>query len=253
MKNMDFFRLWTQSEFKHLYPSVTEYPELPPFREVFGVPRNSPAANALEGVIRYDAPTVARYNFRNNELREQFQVQRDRIGYFWQRGDDPTRYPRFPYVLEKFRRDVRIFSEFVEDKDWGSLSPNHCAIWYNNRIFAGDGWDGPENVGDVVNFWCDAKLGPTANPKQIEDMGALIRATVSEAGKPVARMYVSVENKPVEPDMKDALEIELLVRGPANPKSVDGAVRFFEMGRREIVKTFEAVTTPRMHQLWGKQ
>src|SRR5258706_16331499 len=79
-RNVDYFRLWSQSELKHFYPAIGEYLELPPFFEEFDVPKSEPA----EYVKRMNFRPVARYNFRSNERAEQFQVQRDRVGFYWQ-------------------------------------------------------------------------------------------------------------------------------------------------------------------------
>ena len=253
MRNVDFFRLWSQTELQHLYPSIEEYQELPEFREIFtpGMPIGaiSPRWVLSAGPAR----TVARYNFRSNDRKEQFQVQRDRIAFFWHSGYPPQPYPRFPVLLEKFVRDYAIFTEFVKGRGWGDVTPNQCAISYNNVIPRGEGWDSPQDLGNVVTFYRNEYSRPLQDNLTVESANALLTLVRREQDGLTGRMYVSLGPRDRQPEEPDSVELEIIMRGPPPTPDIDGARKFFEAGRRAIVTTFESVTTKQMHTIWGKR
>ena len=243
LRNADYLRLWNQSEYKHLYPSIGEYAELEPFWEVFDAPRESRRER-----IQVEKPgfrPIARYNFRSNDRCEQIQFQRDRIGFYWQKGKD--QYPRFQLVLDNFKRDYLIFEDFFKDRKW-AVVPNHCAISYSNTIPKGQGWETPEDVQNVFTFWKNEVSRPLLPGVVREDFLGLHVFTVSDAGKPVARLHITATIR--EPDL---IGFDLLFRGPPRSRNLAGVIDFFEFGHRHIVTSFEALTTKTMHELWGKR
>jgi hypothetical protein len=130
---------------------------------------------------------------------------------------------------------------------------NQCAISYSNVLKAGEGWQTTADLGRVVSFWSPAYSRPLEPDLVLEDANSLMTYTIERSGVKVARLYASLTPALVEPDNARAVELELLVRGRPDSAQLEGASAFFEMGRRQIVTTFEAVTTPEMHRLWGKQ
>jgi len=243
LRNADYLRLWNQSEYKHLYPTIGEYLELPPFREDFDASKEpQPDRNQrLYGEFR----PIARYNFRSNDRCEQIQIQRDRIGFYWQKGNDS--YPRFQAVLEKFKRDYLIFQDFFKDRKWAVI-PNQCAISYSNPIHKGEGWETPKDIQNVFTFWKNESSRALLPGMILEDFVGAQIFTVSDAGRRVARLHVTATIR--EPD---EIVFDLIFRGPPHSPTLDGVVDFFKMGRKHIVTTFEALTTKKMHEMWGKR
>jgi uncharacterized protein (TIGR04255 family) len=250
MRNVDIFRLWSQSEYKHNYPAIEEYGAMPEFRELFGVKSKK---RPLQRFVFGPTNTVLRYNFRNADRREQIQIQRDRFAFYWQSGWPRQEYPRFPALLETFKREYRIFEEFVREKGWGEVVPNQCAIAYTNNIPKGDGWESLSDLGKVVTVAPQAPSGPLPNGMEMEDIESASIFTASEAGRPNARVYVILRKREPQPDEPSAVELELVVRGAPSSTDANGVVKFFERGRQLIVKTFDSITTETADRIWGKQ
>jgi uncharacterized protein (TIGR04255 family) len=246
MHNVDFFRLWNTTAFKELYPSISEYVEMPAFSEVFGVPESARQTQFVFGIPEAD---VLRYNFRNEQLAEQIQIQRNRIAFYWQKNDT-NHYPRFPYIHEKFLRDFNIFRRFISDSGLGEIVPNQCAISYNNDVLRD-----PHGAASVVTFFRTPALGCSPARNEVESVAGVLKSVIEVEGNPIARMYVSFETRSIgkDGDKQDALGLELIVRGPPESPDIDAVSRFFETGRRQIVTTFDSITTKEMHEIWGKQ
>jgi uncharacterized protein (TIGR04255 family) len=248
MRNFDFIDLWSRSEFFKSYPDVQEYAELPDFYERFDAPTGGGYTQAGHEVIR--GRPVARYNFRNEEQKEQIQIQRSRIGFYWQSGKT---YPRFPYVLDRFKRDYSIFDYFVRERKWGGVVPNQCAISYSNRIAKGEGWEKREDLERVVTFWRPDTSQALQPGMTLEDFGNVLAFKIFDDDKPVARMYVTASIREADGENPEVIQLDLIFRGPPAAPDLSGVMKFFEMGHRYIVTTFKAVTTKTMHELWGEQ
>jgi uncharacterized protein (TIGR04255 family) len=252
MRNIDIFRLWQETDLSTTYPEVTEHEELAPFKEVFGLPASSAFTRSVP-LFEIGDGKVLRYNFRNPDLREQFQLQRDRIAFFWQRGECAEDYPRFPNVLEKFERGVATLDEFSKRQGWGQLRPNGISVCYTNRISKGEGWNSADDLENVLSFWRKPTLSNAAETVEIENTGILLKSIVKSESKPIARMYVTLDSAAAPSDNPETLEIAFTVRGPSPSKELSDVRAFLEMGRRQIVTTFVSITTTKMHAYWGKQ
>jgi uncharacterized protein (TIGR04255 family) len=240
LANADLFRLWSDTELRKLYPSIREYAELPPSFESFGEPPPS-----IEMVKR---PYVFRFNYRNDDKAEQFQVQRNRAGFYWQRGSND--YPRFPYAVETFWRDFDVLAEFFKGNGFGAVRPNQCAVSYSNRLVKGKDWEKPEDLAEVVTFISNrTSKPPDASLLRLDDLAALRAYSIrNERGLPVARLYATL-SEVVAPD----IDLELSVRGAPGTPDRSGIQNFFQMAHDNIVDMFKCVTTPKMHELWELQ
>lgn len=212
---------------------------MPTFFESFGSASNPPPAKPRRLLLRL--------NYRNPNLAEQFQVQRNRAGFYWQKGDGIS-YPHFDHILDKFWRDYRIMRQFLEDHDLGAMKPNQCALSYNNRIARGKAWKTPGNLAKVVTFLSEDVSRSPKGSLELESVAAM-RVYVLRA-KPMARMYVTFNESPGAPGDMD---LEFIVRGAPKSPNDAGINDFFQMAHDNIVEMFECLTRAEMHQLWDKQ
>jgi uncharacterized protein (TIGR04255 family) len=243
IKYNHLFRLWSDTAFRERYSEIEEYGELPPFFETFGKEKHNAAA-----AVPLRRPML-RLNLRNPQLDEQFQFQRDRAGFYWQRGPQELKYPRFSYALERFWRDFDLFERFVSENKLGTIRPNQCAVSYNNRIYRGEGWKRAEDLSGVVTFVNDRFNRPPRSKVELEQIADL-RVFQIHAGRgtPIARMYVSLGSS-----QPDAIDLEFTVRGKPGSPDKAGMRSFFQMAHDGIVDLFDAMTTKQMHKRWGKE
>jgi hypothetical protein len=76
-----------------------------------------------------------------------------------------------------------------------------------------------------------------------------VRFTIPDAeGKPVGRLHVDVQPAFRTSDSRPMYVFHLTARGQVGKSS-----EFFDVGRRWIVKSFAALTTPRMHEVWKRK
>ncbi len=234
----------------NFYPSLEEYPELPSFYEEF--PQGKRRPDGLDPADNPYQAAVLRYNFRNNNCQEQFQIQRNRAAFYWQSGRPPQEYPRFEHGLKAFSRDFETFAEFVRRHDDQSVIINQCAVSYTNRIPVGEGWKTSNDLPEVVTFLRNEYTDPMMTGVELDAVAALQSYTIQKQDGNPARLYVAFNRKESKLDDFEGMELELIVRGAPASSSFGSAIEFFWMAHDTIVTTFPAITTPKMHALWER-
>lgn len=214
------------------FPKIQEQPALPPS-----------AAMGMQGgffQISGGLPPLRVWMLNDGED-ELLQVQNDRLFLNWRRSADGDRpYPRYDHLRDVYQRVLAGFRDHIEkNDDVGTFQPHTAVVTYVNRfaLYGGESlkdafsplnpnWDAFPDCGTEVRqhipLWAeDIKVG------QINTLAAM-DASEQEYG------YLEVVTR-----------IDLGAPGLDTFGALDFA---HEAG----VRSFEALTTPRMHERWGK-
>lgn len=214
-----------------LQPAVERQPELP-----------------LSGVgIQFEAleaPPTPRFWFVNENGTELIQLQRDRFIKNWRKVGEGDQYPRYEHVREGFERDFSSFREFVSRYDLGTIRINQCEVTYINHIEAGEGWKTHADINKVFTVWQQPN---TAFPGAAQDVTFHARFPILDSsGVFVGRLHATMQSVVRLTDGAPMFVLDLTARG-----QVGSGTDFFDLGRDWIVRSFKALTTPEMHQVWG--
>lgn len=238
--------LW--SEFREHFPKLEEHAPLDPMMERFGV-AGTPRANVRFEMIQ--KPPVPRCWFLNEAGTELIQVQQDRFVHNWRKVGEGDKYPRYDHVRGTFERELAIFERFLQKEGVGTLVPNQCEVTYVNHIFAGDGWDRHDELGNVLTLFAP-KYSDAFLPEPEEARLACRYVIPDEKGNPLGRLHVSVAPAYRRGGDRPMFLMNLVARGRPDGDGVDGVLRFLDLGREWVVRAFAAVTTPQMHKVWGR-
>jgi uncharacterized protein (TIGR04255 family) len=239
---VDLGPLWQQLRRRH--PKVEEHPPLSPSFEIFGVP-STPSGSVQ---IQLSAmPTMPRFWFVNDVGSEILQFQLDRFVHNWRKVGEGAEYPRYEHIRRIFLGEFTKLSRFIEKHLDRVPAPNQCEITYVNQIPLPNGETDIEETLAILRIPDDFPGGG------LDDVGMQIRFVLPGTDKhPVGRLTVQA-GPAVTPIGVQVFQLMLTVRGrPATP-DVEGAREFMDMGREVIVNSFAALTTDRMHNLWGRR
>jgi uncharacterized protein (TIGR04255 family) len=237
--------LWQR--FRDRFPLIEEQPPLSPILEKFGPP--SPAQ--VEVTVE-EKPPVPRLWFLNQDKTELIQVQADRFIHNWRKMQGIEPYPRFEPIRDKFRNEVATLVQFLEDEGMGTPVVNQCEVTYVNHIEPSGVWERHGQMERVLANW---SAGPEEHRflPEAEDGGVRLRFVMhDEAGKPVGRLHVISQSAWKKTDNTPIMVLNLTARGEPIGEGIEGAFRFFEVGRRWIVKGFADLTTTPMHRVWER-
>lgn len=157
-------------------------------------------------------------------------------------------------MRERFKTEVDQFAAFLDEENIGELRPNQCEVTYVNIIELPDS-EGVHNcLEEITPLWAgDLSKGLEGLDTGCENVSAQLRFKLLEAGKPVGRVHVSFQPAVGTSDPSiEVIRLDITARGRPKKETPESAFDFFDFGRRAVVKTFAAVTTPSMHSMWGR-
>src|SRR6266536_5879861 len=238
--------LW--NEFRREYPKMTEQMPLLPAFETFGVPPQAPVSGIqIENLL---ASPMSRFWFEEANGYELIQIQQDRVIHNWRKRDEQQRYPRYETIRDRFRIEVERFTKFVSDENLGEVKPNQCEVSYINVIDLPDGENPHQYLERITPLWAGNYSEEFL--LECENVSFQTRYVLREDDKPFGRVYVTFASVFRVQDSRPVIRLEITARGRPKNASIDEAFRVLDDERKIVVRTFAAVTTPAMHELWER-
>lgn len=243
--------------FKDEFPFLEQHPPLRSEVEKLGLRR--PPGVQLNFRVRGGeiTPRIWMLNDKGSEL---IQVQTDRFHRNWRKYQDHARtYPRYAdHIRPSFLNDLQRFQQFLVDNGVPDLKIRQCELIYVNHIKGHGVWSGHGDLDHVFRCWDGACINTWGN--RLENVSFTLRKILSGAsGEFLGRLHVQTEPgflepaPPDRPDEEPIFVLTLTARGKPIDASEDAVANFLDMAHMEIVTTFDEVTTPRMHSVWGKE
>lgn len=236
--------LW-EKRFRDRFPVVEEQVATEPMREQF----HSPSGPGFS--ISFEAGTgLPRLWFLSSDGTELVQLQRNWFARNWRKIAGSERYPRYPHLLETFLFDYREFCSFLAEEKLGSPQVTQCEITYVNQIRIPGEWR-PGDLHRVLRIF-EPVTGDRfpGNPEQARLAVAWL---MQREEAPFGRLHCTVSPAFLIEDDEPIAVLTLTARGVPLSTEDEGFIQFFDLGREYIVRTFEAITTDEMHDVWGKQ
>lgn len=236
--------LWDQ--FRDDFPDVEIHHEVPQQIEFLGG-LVEPVGVQFELM---DAPPVPRAWFISSDQSDLVQVQADRVGFNWRRvGSGSGPYPRYAHVRAGFVAAYDKVLQFVEEHGLAkSPEPVQCEVLYVNEIPA-MGTDRHGDPDPVLRLWTPVS---DVYPGPAEDVRFSTRHRLPMDERSAGGRLVT-EVTPVVRGGRRVYLLTLTVRGAPAGRSVDDVTAFIDMGHEIIVQSFASITTPGMHDEWGRE
>ena len=239
--------LW--SEFRDRFPTLEEHTPLDPVIETFGVKAPRKASVRVEMMQK---PPMPRCWFLSEAGTELIQVQQDRLIHNWRKVGQGEDYPRYEHVRDRFKGELGVFESFVDRQKLGELVPTQCEVTYVNHIVAGRVWERHGELGEVLTLFVP-KYSEAFLPDP-EDVRMAVRYVIPGGdGQPLGRLHVTMDPVYRREDDQPMFALNLTARGRPEGDGIDGVLRFLEIGREWVVRGFAAMTTPNLHEIWGRQ
>jgi uncharacterized protein (TIGR04255 family) len=247
MRITDYGLFW--SKIRDAFPIVQEHPPVPSVIEAS--PAQPMVINPLQWRIGGGFP-LPRVWFKGAPSAEAatgdrgIQLQTDRFMQNWMRSEPGKgQYPSYEANRTEFLKYFQIFSDFVEERELGPLTPNQCEVTYVNRITIEDG--------DLNKTF--RACFPSLAVRHSTDFLPGSDSTGYMASFPIAgnygRMHVMI-NGPVKLDAGDVvIDFRLTARGAPRGAAGGQIVNWLDLGREWVVRGFHCLTSEEMHRKWG--
>lgn len=172
------------------------------------------------------------------------QVQQDRIAAHERILESR---PSFRNVAPKLKEVAQKASKALDRELLDEpYRPELVEVIYENRIVSGSGWNGLSDIASVVRILnTDAGQGWYATPEQSQ---IAFSYALLDGEDFKGRLRVIVEPG-IQPDGTPSLQLRLISRRIVHDDAVDDVL---EACHADIVNGFTAVTTEKMHDVWGR-
>ena len=238
---VEVVRLW-ESHFRREFPKVQEQVRVTMPIEQFGPPSSLPSFRFELG----ESPRLPRLWFLRDDESELVQVQNDWFARNWRQRDPGPEYPHYPQIRDPFAVDLGNLIDHIRRRKLGMFVAVNCELTYINHIPL---TPGESDVKRVLNlFAVDPQLGPLGEP---EAMRLAVQWLISHEGEPVGRLHLSAEPAVRQSDMQPVTVLTMTARGRPMGEGADGVLSFLDLAHDFVVRTFVAVTTKEMHDVWG--
>ena len=232
------------------FPRIEEHPPLEPVVETFGTLPTGESRVRVEVMQRLPVPRVWFLNEQGTEL---IQVQPDRFVHNWRKLGPEQSYPRYEkHIRPTFVRELDSFRGFLQREHLGEFKPSQCEVTYVNHIIAGRGWDRHGELHQVFKLCGRTSLDPAlGEPEELRMNGSFVMRDA--AGEPIGRLRFVIEPALRASDAKPLFVMNIVARGQPIEGADDPVLGFLDLGRKWIVEGFTALTTPNMHETWGRK
>lgn len=188
-----------------------------------------------EPSFEFPLPRLWLINENKNFL---LQLQDNMFFYNWRRikPDDP--YPRYKKLMEAFKTNFKMFSDFVEDERLGSIEPLDCELTYINDIVKGEGWETISHIHQIIPElkWRSDKSRFLPEPLNIG--WKAIFSLPEDKG----RFIIKLDQVTRRIDKQSMLRLEVSAKGLGVDKSFSAVWDWFEVAHQWIVEGFTDVT-----------
>jgi uncharacterized protein (TIGR04255 family) len=231
---------------KARFPTVAVQPPLQPYFEIFGSgPTQQFPFPALGGAASFQP----RMWFVSADDASLIQLQSGKLFFNWRGGLQQNAYPHFGAVQSEFMKAFDELETLSRNERLGEVIVNQCELVYVNPL--------PISATDVplsephriFRIWSDASGKEWREPP--EDLSFNLRYRFNDKdGNPFGRLTATLSS--VWSQEEPTFQLEMSARGQPIGTGRAGITAFHEHAHQAIVRCFAAITTPEMHQRWGR-
>ena len=220
------------------------------FRADYPIIQHVPPIASAKGEIFVDQATsipLPRVWFINKSDDQLVQFQVDRFYFNWRRRQSD--YPRYDHVIKNFESVLNAIINFFAEFELGELKPIEYELSYINHIPKGQGWDTIDDLPRIFSdfVWTQTKERFLPNPEKV--------AWQTEFSLPEKKGHLIINLKQATrtEDKVILLVLELKTRGIGESANKEAIREWFDLAREWIVRGFNDLTTPEIHQIWERE
>jgi uncharacterized protein (TIGR04255 family) len=228
---------------KARFPTAGVQPPLPPVFETFGSGFPFPVVTTVAAI-------QPRMWFTSIDGSSLIQLQHGRLIFNW-RGDlQQQAYPHFDAVHAEFIQAFNELESLTINEGLRELVINQCEVVYVNPLpvsITGVPLSEPQRI---FRLW--SGVSGEEWQEHPEDVSFNIRYRFDDKdGNPFGRLTAALSSGWAK-DGSPAFHLEMTARGRPIGSGAAGMTQFHLHAHQAIVRCFAAITTPEMHQRWGR-
>lgn len=240
------------NSFKDHLPHYEEHQPLETRFEVFGR-----SGEVYQQISVGTKPPLPRVWFISDDRHELIQIQPNRFVHNWRKVAGQGVYPHFEAILPNFFKNLDKLREFTAKHEIGKIEINQCELSYFNNIETLEDESISQAFARVFRSWNET--GPTVKLQlsnlevEAPRLAMTSRILETESGDPIGRLHIDATSATYAESGKQLIRLMLVARGRPIEMNDRGVEQFFFAGREAIVESFDLITSPKCHKLWGRK
>ncbi len=223
---------------------VKASPAIPPQIERFGAESAVPSFPALR--LQLMSQPEMRLRILRSSKDRMVQVQNGSLYYNWLRREGAP-YPSYRAVKEEFDRTCSCFCRFMEEERLGDFCPIQWELVYIDNVPRGSLWHTPADWPKLFRNWCVAPIEHAG--VQMESLHAEWHYEIEPC---IGRLHLELATgRTAGPPVREALILNTTARGPVQPGDKAALDQGLDRGHREMVATFQKLTSDFAQDCWG--
>lgn len=216
--------------------------------EKFGILSNPSNGLRLE---LFEGESSPRALFVSKDRQEVVQIQIDRLMHNWRAQSDKDEYPSYKTLRPSFEQQLKSFLVFLNEENLPTPMFNQCELTYVSVLTMGeDGLKQPA-FGEALTVWPNQATAEWL--KEPEFTRLTQQFVIPDANKrPIGRLHLDAHPAIRVSDNKNICKLSLTARLHPGGQDLESVLESLDLGHEWIVKSFSAITTSKMHDLWNK-
>ena len=194
------------------------------------------------------APTPGRFMVTHRNGDRLIQMQPSRFHLNWRKKDGQTRYLSYKTLIAEFEEAFKKFSEFVRERELGTILPNQWELTYVNAFPKGPHWKTPADWSNVL-------------PSLFSDLFPVNGLGIGLDGRSAEWSYeiipklgrLHIAAGPGLWEGNESLLLRTTARGPIDKSNPLGLRAGLDLGHDAAVGVFLKVTSPELKTSWREQ
>ncbi len=244
---------WTVSDYGLFWSRIrSEYPETeaqaPLASQVERFGAEARRAGPPIGLELVQGEPNLRCWYRHDAKGRLIQLQRDRFLHNWRKAGPGQQYPRYPETRKMFESAWDNYLAFLDAERIPRPQPMQCEITYVNHIERGSGWN---TMADLPNV--SPLLAGRPSPWFLPDAEVVVVNASYPLPEERGRLHISLQPGIRNADQVEILQLQLTARGKPKSEETADVLAWLDTGREWVVRGFVDVTSPEMHERWGRR
>ncbi len=193
---------------------------------------------------------IPRVWFIDSTESQLIQLQSDRIYFNWRKREAAPTYPRYPMVVESFRKNYAALGKVAADMGLGPLQPTVLDLTYINVLVRGELWN---DLNDLKKIFRGFDWQQDSNSFLPSPSGVVVHAEYPLPDGQ-GKLTVKLLHGNRRTDNAEIYSFNLSARGIGPDTSDAGMRQWFDMAREWIVRGFTDLTTSEIQEsAWGRE
>lgn len=199
-------------------------------------------------VVMIPIQLPVRCQFLTVDETQLIQVQNDRFFYNWQRLTGADAYPHYDSLRPLFEQHWLGFRQFLMTDEVGFPDVQACEVTYVNHIERGQGWETLADLSRVFLNW--QQVG---GMEALSSPGTVLMDVIYPAAIERGQLRVQIQTALRNTDGREILQMVLTARSKPALSELSDVLACLDSGHETIVRSFAALTSAHMHELWQRK